>query len=137
LASALLGIGAMQSKPILGLLVAFAGVFHIAGCECDEASYPDNPSNIVSCRKGKLTVRSAPCFGRPDSCSYAAAGGKLSFSVAKEECGSGPVADGCVSDPVEFDCSGAPLPAATYEFASSGGNAVKLDVAADGSCVQR
>ena len=132
-----------QTKRAFGLFLLSLSfvVLHVTGCEkCEDIEYGDFPSNVLACQGGKLTVRSSPCFGSPDRCSYVAAGAKLTFTVAKERCISRfdetAESAGCAEGPVEFDCSGAPLAAGTYEFGSPD-KLSTLDVASDGSCAQR
>ena len=116
----------MRLRCVLGTLLFFF-IFYVTPCDdCKEVNYEDTPTNVLACQSGKLSVRSMPCFGRPDTCSYAATGTKLTFTVAKTSCTSGVESTGCASEPVDFDCTGAPLAAGTFEVGQA-----SIDVAAD------
>ncbi len=127
----------------LGSLSFLFCVLHIAGCgsdeDCSEAKYEDTPISVVACQSGKLSVHSMPCFGMPDTCSYATTGAKLTLTVSKTTCRSSSdtsmESTGCSSSPVDFDCSGPTLPHKIYEIDSTSGKTVTLVVAADGSCL--
>jgi hypothetical protein len=115
------------------LLISILGAACGSTEECKERSYGPEAVSAVSCAVAAgemtLTLSAAPCWGKPDRCTFSVEGTQLTVALVAEFCDSGGTqATGC-ADPTKFDCSGPELAPGSYTL----GSAV-VAVAADRSC---
>ena len=96
---------------------------------CRDVSYAADVRAVLACSGGSVRIRSAPCFGAPDACTYSLGDRNVTFTVEKEDCSSGPTSAGCSEASFELDCSGPSLAPGQYEASGT-----RFEVRPDGTC---